>query len=264
MRCSLSASQEGRRGVAIVLTTVMIVVLTAALGLAVDVGYLYFVKRQMQIAADAAAIAGALEAKWVSGAAITTAAREAAAANGFAHTVDGVTVTVNTPPTSGSWNGRSKFVEVLITKGENTYFLRAINRTFAIIQARGVAGPGPTQFCVFILDSAGGSALSLSGNSSLTSTCGVQVNSTSAQAISVGNAACLSAPVIHVKGNVSNSGCAINPPPKTGQDVQPDPFLYKVAPAVGACTATNLSINSSTVILNLLQRHPDRRRHGDL
>ena len=71
---------------------------TVAVG--VETGQLYRTKRQMQSAADAAALAGAIDA-WPARppTIIATTAHYEAQRNGFQNGVNGVTVTVNAPPT---------------------------------------------------------------------------------------------------------------------------------------------------------------------
>lgn len=50
---------KNRKGITIVMIALMLFVLLVFLGLAVDIAYMYFAKNQLQVAADAAALAGA-------------------------------------------------------------------------------------------------------------------------------------------------------------------------------------------------------------
>src|SRR5512132_2531760 len=70
-------------------------------GLAIDTGHLHLVKMRMQTAADAGALGAVLERRADSRADVTAPARADAAANGFIHGQDSVTVGVNSPPASG-------------------------------------------------------------------------------------------------------------------------------------------------------------------
>ena len=117
------------RGQTILLVALSLPVLIGFIGIATDVGILFKDKRTMQTAADAAAIAGALN--YNNGAtAWKAAARAAATANGFTDTSNGIVVTTpDTPqwPTS-NYNGKPGYVEVTITKPESTIFLALFGR----------------------------------------------------------------------------------------------------------------------------------------
>lgn len=96
---------------------VAVPVLAGTLAIGLETGQLYRVKRQMQNAADAAALAGAIDriaAK--SNDVITTTARFEAQRNGFTNGASGVVVTVNAPPTTGAHIATTGAVEVIITK----------------------------------------------------------------------------------------------------------------------------------------------------
>src|SRR3954453_18724764 len=66
------------RGSILVTTSLCMVIFIAILGLAVDFGHFLFVKRNLQGAADAAALAAALEARTCNGTAVCTAMQSAA------------------------------------------------------------------------------------------------------------------------------------------------------------------------------------------
>ena len=63
MKTSLSnikfSIRGSNRGIAVVYIALMLLVLLAFVGLAIDIGYMYVAKSQLQNAADAAALAGA-------------------------------------------------------------------------------------------------------------------------------------------------------------------------------------------------------------
>ena len=96
---------------------VAIPVVAGTVAVGVETGQLYRTKRQMQGAADAAALAGAIDK--VNGGTNTSATAAAlyeAQRNGFQNGVGGVTVTVNSPPTSGSNVSTANAVEVIVAK----------------------------------------------------------------------------------------------------------------------------------------------------
>ena len=130
--------RNGEAGQTLVFVALGMVLLGAALGLALDLGYMRLSKRRIQTAVDSAAIAGAAEINYAD---VTAAAKADAASNGFTDGVNGVTVTVNSPPASGPNQGKQGYVEVLISRTEPTFFIRIVpsGATTSTVQARAVA-----------------------------------------------------------------------------------------------------------------------------
>src|SRR6266568_4947948 len=109
-------------------TTMLIAVpvIAGTVAIGVETGQLYRVKRQMQGAADAAALAGTVDSiAGKTGTVITSDARYEAQRNGFTNGSNSVLVTVNSPPTSGPNVGTQGAVEVIITKTQ-TFSLGAV------------------------------------------------------------------------------------------------------------------------------------------
>ena len=101
-----------------VLVAVPVIAGTVAIG--VETGQLYRVKRQMQSAADAAALAGTVDKmNGKTSTVVTSSAQYEAQRNGFTHGSNSVLVAVNSPPTSGPNVGTQGAVEVVITKTQN-------------------------------------------------------------------------------------------------------------------------------------------------
>src|SRR2546422_1261267 len=108
-------SERHSKGQVRVLAALWLPVLIGCVGLATDAGYFFDYRRRRTTAADSAAVAGAMEAKRdPTSTQVATVARAAAAASGFTHGTNGITVTVNRPPVSGYNVGNNNFVEVLI------------------------------------------------------------------------------------------------------------------------------------------------------
>ena len=128
---------------------VVIPVLVGTVAIGVETGQLYRVKRQMQSAADAAALAGSVDriAGKTTGV-ITTTAQYEAQRNGFTNGTNGVAVTVNAPPTSGANISATGAVEVIVTKTQSfslgaviNSWMGATNNGFTM-RARSVAAQG--------------------------------------------------------------------------------------------------------------------------
>src|SRR5437763_6035363 len=156
-----SARHNG--GQTLVLAALMLTIFIGFVGLASDTGYFFDYRRRMTAAADHAAVAAALEVnRNATSTQVVAVAQAAAAANGFTHGTNNITVTVNRPPTSGYNVNNNKYVEVLINRPTPTFFMRALNVATATVRARAVAGPGPGPGCVLVLNQSLDDALTLS------------------------------------------------------------------------------------------------------
>jgi Putative Flp pilus-assembly TadE/G-like len=231
------------KGQALVSAAVGMVVLGAVLGLAIDVGYLRFIKRQLQTAVDSAAIAAAAEINYGD---VTSAAKADAAANGFTDGSGGVTVTVNAPPLSGPNQGVSGYVEVLIAKTQPTFFVRIApgGATSSTVQARAVAYLGSAKGCIYALQPSPGAitigtAGRRGGGVDLTANCAVIDNG---DFTLHGRADNISASAIGVAGTEYNgTRSTLNPAPQTGMVSGSDPLVYLQAnlPTEAPCTQTD-------------------------
>ncbi len=134
---------QAQSGQAIVLMALAFVVLIGAVGLAVDGGGLFFLQRDAQNAADAAAIAGAYArctslASGNPGAAMQTAGQAAANANGFFNGVDGRTVALDMP-TEGPMAGNQWAVQADIGATKPSYFAQVVYRGPLAVSVRAIA-----------------------------------------------------------------------------------------------------------------------------
>jgi len=158
MRRSPRQAARDEDGQVIVLVAIMFLALVFAVALVVNTGLLFVERRAAQEAADAAALAGALElvATGDTGLA-TSAANDAARLNGYT-----AGVTVNIPPLSGPNTGKTNFVEVLIVTSKSTFLTPEWGSTS--VGARAVAGGGgPPAQAIYSLGGSG-TGLSISNN----------------------------------------------------------------------------------------------------
>lgn len=111
------------RGQVVIMTALAIPVLIGFLALAVDIGVLFVAKRNVQIAADAAAMGAAMD--YLYNGSVTSAQNAGqadAVRNGFTNGVGGVGVTINCPPTSGpNTGGGASFCEAILTQPNNVF-----------------------------------------------------------------------------------------------------------------------------------------------
>ncbi len=155
-----SAIRDGvrERGQVLVLVAICLTVLFGFAALAVDVGYLRYEQRLQQTAADSAAIAGAGELYYnPSQQAVTTAAQEASATNGFTNhnTKTFVIVNIGSNISTGPYQGNPGAVEVFVTVIHPAFFSSIWGATNTVT-ARAVAllgsnGPGAPGACIWAL-----------------------------------------------------------------------------------------------------------------
>ncbi len=243
--------QAARGGFVMVMMIVSLTALMAFLGLAIDVGYQQYIKVRMQTAADAAALGGARELAASGTSNLVSAAQGDAATNGFTNSQNSVTVTVNNPPATGYYTTDTTAVEVLIYQKVPTFFMQVLGFSSGNARARAVAhvgGGGST--CFFALDPSMSNALSVANGVSVTSSCGIMVNSNSATAITATGGATLSAPTISVVGKYTiSNGATISPLPTQGATAASNPFASLPAPSVGSgCDHTNYTVGGNTTI----------------
>ena len=105
------SNPRSKNGFVVITVVLALVFLLGFAGLAVDMGFFRYIKRTAQNAADAGAVGAAMAMAATPAESGLTAGRVDAARNGFTHGTDGVTVAVNSPPTSGFYAGNSGFVE---------------------------------------------------------------------------------------------------------------------------------------------------------
>jgi Flp pilus assembly protein TadG len=203
--------RDDESGQMLVLTALCMTMLMGFLALAIDVGVLFRSKRNVQIAADAGAIAGALQAQYggtptpachsgISG--VQCAVQNAVVANGVP--AGDVTV-VNTNPTSGYHTGPG-YVEAVVSVANPTFFISAFRgrQTPLKVTARAVAGLAPSTTCMYVLDPTDADALNVQGSVNAPG-CGIQVNSNNAGA-SCDQGQTLAVPFLHVAGGQDGGG----------------------------------------------------------
>ncbi len=244
------------RGQIVALTGLVLPVLLGVMGLALDGGLIYHVKRRIQTAADAGALGGAREIWRQNSSLVTSGAKNDTALNGF--TDANATIIVNNPPASGPHTGDTNFVEVIVSQEVPTFFMRIVDRQQTLVRARAVAGIwSAANGCVTVLDPTRQGALTVQGGATLTSGCNVMVNSSSDRGITLNGGGCIYSEDVGVTGGyVANGGAkCIEPAPTTGVPPAMDPLAYLVPPSIPnglAVVATNLQITGAVSVPPLL------------
>ena len=238
-----------RSGAAAVMLALSLSSVLGMAGLGTEVAAWYMTKQTMQGAADAAAYtAVTAKGKGASVAQITTEAQSVAGNYNFINGTTGVTVTVNSPPLSGSHAGKSSAVEVIISQPQTPMISGLLMSSGPTIQARSVAaavtaGSG----CILTLDSGNVVDLSDTGGSVLNlNACSLYINSTASNALSMSGSATIDAGAAYIVGGASESGSAsLNTTKGTYTGVAPisDPYADVNIPFYSGCNQNSYSLS---------------------
>ncbi len=241
--------RQSRRGSVAIVMAIALPVTIGMLGLGAEISFLLYKQRQMQSAADAAALGGATAVQ--SGhPAPAVEARGTTGFLGFVHGAAGVTVAVNKPPLSGPQAGNNSAVEVIITQPYTMRLISLVHSGLFNVTARAVAIVGSGTSCVLQLDSTASPGVTMSNGAVANLTaCGLAVDSTSQTALTMTGGAQLNATSVSVVGRASiTNGAAINPSSalKTSQPNVSDPYASVVMPSLpSSCLFTNKSYGHS-------------------
>ena len=243
LRASWTLLRGSRRGQVIVLVCVSLVAMMGMIGVVTDFSFMQHQRNMMQTAADSAAMAGSQELGYGD---MVAAGKADAARNGYTDGASSVTVSINNPPSTGPNAANSAYVEAIVSKPEPTYFMRALGVGTLTVSARAVAYEGSGPNCIYVIDPAASGALSVNGNVTVQSSCGLLVDSSSSSGMTAVGNDTISATSIGIVGNyTSNGSVSFTPTPKIGVIAATDPLAYVQAPTVGSCAHTNLSLNNA-------------------
>jgi hypothetical protein len=233
------------QGNILVLLAICMTVLIGFMGMGVDVGMLYRSRQKVQIAADAAAVAAAVDYEYNSSIAHAELAGKAASAtNGFTDGSNGITVTINTPPTSGPSLGTGYF-EAIVQSPNQAMFTRALGFSNFNVSARAVAGVIVGDACIWALAKSGIGFYVQGSYDIQAPTCGAYVYSNSPDAISVtGNGGIMNTKFVDVAGGAV--GQQTSPTPITTNAVIPNsPWGNISDPNPANCSSGATLSNSS-------------------
>ena len=200
-------------GQTLIFTALAMAMLLGFMALALDVGLLFRAKRKAQIAADAAATAGALDYFYTASETKAKAmAQTAAQANHIGNDPD-YSVAVNCAPqhgprTAASCNG---YFEAFVRSSNQTIFMGMFGRGIVDVVARAVAGPVTNMPCIFLMNDSG-TDLSLQGSATIENpdggkTCAIYVNSNSSNSIDVtGKGNSIDSIYVSTMGGITGSG----------------------------------------------------------
>ena len=231
-------------GQTLVLTALCMSLFLGFMGLALDAGLLFRARRQMQIAADASAIAAATSYKYTG---VVATARTAGANAGV---VDGVPdtshVTINCPPAAGPNTGGggscNGYFEAVVNQPSPSFFMRFFGFGNVTVAARAVAGtPSASNACVIVTNPSASDSMDLQGSFTVSApNCEIIVDSTDASALQfTGGGGTLSAGEVAVAGGVGGQVGDSTPAPVTHAAPMSDPIrLTGPTPSNGGCSSS--------------------------
>ena len=241
------------RGVVIIMFALMLPILVGFVALGVEVSFWFVQHRDLQSAADAAAIGASYSVKSNgSSSEIDAAALQEAERNGLV-TADGDSITVNKPPTSGAFTSNEFAVEVVLSRPVALLFSGVFLDNAISVDTRAVATlTSETEACVLALDTSSSGTLTNQGNAAITMTgCAVAVNSSSSSAMGITGTSTLTTDCAYVVGDFSvGSNAALTtecPSAQSGSLAVDDPYEDVAEPAIASCLQTNFSISSGTL-----------------
>jgi Flp pilus assembly protein TadG len=238
-----------QRGMGAVGMALALPALVGAAGIGVEAGMWYLHKRDLQVAADASAVAGAFELARSNEASITAAAIAQAAKNGFV-AGNGATISV-TPDTSGG----AGTVLVQLRKSYPRLFSAIFMDEAVTIGVKATASVQISgDACVLALDTSLSKALDIQGSTFVDMpSCTLAANSNDAIAIAVSGSASLSAASLWTRGGVDTGGSAAITLPGGILDhvwALADPYANLTIPSFGGCDFNNKSYSNETTTIN--------------
>lgn len=244
--CFLRRLAADRNGAVAVMVGLLLPLVVGVAALAIETGLWFAERRDLQNAADAAALSGAFELT----AGRRTTVTQSALADGRRNAADAA-FTVRTPPTSGRFIGNASAVEVTVTRTQ-TLLLSALFMGDLQVGARAVARIGSLgDPCILALERVESSAAEFTGSADIVlKDCGVKANSSSAQALTISGSSSLTAQFVETVGGyqVSGSGQLNVGNTLTNAAATDDPFRALPNPTVGSCNHSNYKQNGAATL----------------
>jgi hypothetical protein len=254
------------------------------IGLVTDLGYMHYLQKSAQAAADSAALAAVYSFNhtlagssfncsigWVCNqpanpcsATLTVATNPVEAAclyakqNGFTTSNPKQNVTIESQasgnvPTAPGLANTAWWITVRVTQTVPQLFSAILGNNTGLIAARASAVVQPGLGCVYALDPVASGSFYQNGTTTFASGCGIYVDSNDPAAMLGNGGATLQASMINVVGGVDWQG-TITPQPNTGVAPFADPLSYlqpplPCSPTTG-CNAADCSVHPNTVVVN--------------
>lgn len=239
---------EDESGSYLMMAAIMMPTLVGLIGLGTDYGLWIHTRQKMQNAADSAAYSAALAVTGAGGDAITQA-YAMASSFGLSDGFNGVTISVNKPPTSGPNMSTAGAIEVIIRQPQARLFSVLLSSQSLVVKSRAVAIPGVNGTgCVVALNKAASSAINVQGTADIALTgCALYDDSSNSSALNVGGSGTIKAQDIYVvggiNGNVTASGSVV-----TGASSIADPYSDVSMGSFSGCDQINMSAKNTLTL----------------
>lgn len=244
----LKSLWRDRRGNALVIAAAALPLVLGSAGLASDTIEWALWKRQLQRAADSAAMAGVY-------AKMQTADYVAAVNQDLTHNNHvGITtaVTPNSPPPSGAYSSDPYAVRVALSVQKSLSFSSLFLPTAPTVRATATATIVPSgQYCVVSLEDTPTTGINATGSAYLNLGCGMITNSTSLNAaVATGSSTVIASPIAAVGGIPASNNWGTGTTLQPFTAAQADPFAAVNPPTVpnGCNQNKNIANNSSETI----------------
>lgn len=246
----LKSLWRDRRGNALVIAAAALPLVLGSAGLASDTIEWALWKRQLQRAADSAAMAG-VYAKVQSETSIDAPSYTAAITSDLAHNNHvGITtvVTPSNPPPSGAYSSDTMAVRVTLAVQKRLSFSSLFLATAPTITASATATIVPSgKYCVVSLENTSVTGINATGSSLLNLGCGMITNSTSLNAaVATGSSEVVASPIAAVGGIPASTNWGAGTTLQPFTVAQDDPF-DDVEPPIGqSCNGAAANVHNNT------------------
>lgn len=250
IRNNIFTSEQGGL---IILWAFVLPAVIGSIGIGVEVSSWYARKSDIQSATDAAALATSYAVGGSSN--LTTIASNEMSRNGFG-TNSGITLTVNNPPSTGTYSGNNNAVELIVSQNEAPLFSKVLGHGQTTIKVRAVALNTPSSSgggCIMALNQTQGYSIDINGNATINMPgCSMIDNSNNSSAVALNGNATVTVTNIYTAGGIMTNGhSTINntSPNVTNGSVVPDPFSNLAMPAFSGCDQNNFTAQHGSVTM---------------
>jgi len=246
-------------GATLATTAILLFTLLGFVGLGIDLGAAFTLRRSAQNAADSAALSAAVDAA-DQGKQLDQQAKAVAAKYGLVDGKGGVSVQVHTPPSTGPNVGDKDSTEVIIQRPAVGFFSLLFTPNPPPIRARAVATSnlGKGSGCLMALNPKAAQAVLFNGIPTVNlQNCTLYDNSNSSTALLLNGGVTINADRVEVVGGILKNGTVnINAGVETGAAPTLDPYATDPLPAYNGCDQNSAVVNSGSRTFNASPGRP--------
>src|SRR5581483_2668974 len=231
---------------------ILLTVLVGFAALATEAVAMLLGQRQLQTAADSAALSAAMAIYRGYPPDYSSEVAAVAAAAGYVDGQQGVSISINKPPLSGNYAGKDGVIEVVINQLQTLALIPLFTTASFTLTGRSVAKLGGTGSCALALDPLAKNSVNISNGGTVTlNGCGLISNSSSNSAVLVTGSATLNASALTTVGSYSvtrGGNLNVSGSITTGAPATADPYAGRTIPTPGTCLSGG-SISNKTIAL---------------